>query len=132
MELLYENYPDCPEFRIQLWEILGQIEPDHNTNSDAWYWDVRIEKEEIYQLAKLCDKVLNSDKPADKALWAYAATYIAHLQGDDKKADGYLRTAEKVVKDQNLSDAIKVMRMYIDAQICTYDKAYEQKLFGQL
>ena len=132
MELLYENYPDCPDFRVQLWEIFGQIEPDHNTHSDDWHWDVGVEKEEIYQLAKLCDKVLNGDKPADKALWAYSATFIAHLQGDDKKADGYLRTAEKVVKDQNLSDAIKVMRMYIDAQICTYDKAYEQKLFGQL
>lgn len=43
-----------------------------------------------------------------------------------------LQYDEIVVKDQNLSDAIKVMRMYIDAQICTYDKAYEQKLFGQL
>lgn len=133
MELLYENYPDCPAFRLKLWEILGQIEPNHNIYSDDWWdWDAVVGKDEVIQLGLLCDKVLEGDLPADKALWAYAATFIAHLQGDDKKADSYLKMAEKVVKDQNLSDAIKVMRIYIDAQICTYDKAYEQKLFGQL
>ena len=133
MELLYENYPDCPAFRLKLWEILGQIEPNHDLNSDNWWdWYAPVEKDEVIQLGLLCDKILEGDLPADKALWAYAATFIAHLQGDDKKADRYLRTAEKAVKDQNLSDAIKVMRIYIDAQICTYDKAYEQKLFAQL
>lgn len=133
MELLYENYPDCPTFRLNLWEILGHIEPDRQwDDEDSWYWNWDKEKAEISQLAALCDKVLEGDSRADKALWAYAATYIAHLQGDDKKADRYLKTAEKNVKDQNLVDVIKVMRMYIDAQICTYDKAYEQKLFTQL
>lgn len=133
MEMIYENYPDCPGFRLKLWEILGQIEPNHNIYSDDWWdWDAVVGKDEVIQLGLLCDKVLEGDLPADKALWAYAATFIAHLQGDDKKADRYLRTAEKAVKDQNLSDAIKVMRIYIDAQICTYDKAYEQKLFAQL
>ncbi len=133
MEMIYENYPDCPEFRLKLWEILGQIEPNHNIYSDDWWdWDAVVGKDEVIQLGLLCDKVLEGDLPADKALWAYAATFIAHLQGDDKKADRYLRTAEKTVNDQNLADAIKVMRIYIDAQICTYDKAYEQKLFAQL
>ena len=133
MEMIYENYPDCPEFRLKLWEILGQIEPNHNIYSDDWWdWDASVGKDEVIQLGLLCDKVLEGDLPADKALWAYAATFIAHLQGDDKKADRYLRTAEKTVNDQNLADAIKVMRIYIDAQICTYDKAYEQKLFTQL
>ena len=131
MALLYENFPDCPEFRRKLWEILGRIEPDRDWNNDShWRWDDN--RNEINELATLCDKVLEGDLPADKALWAYAATYIAHLQGDDKKADRYLKTAENTVKDQNLADAIKVMRIYIDAQISTYDKAYEQKLFAQL
>ena len=133
MELIYENYPDCPEFRLKLWEILGQIEPNHNIYTDDWWdWDAVVGKDEVVQLGLLCDKVLEGDLPADKALWAYAATFIAHLQGDDKKADRYLSTAEKAVKDKNLADAIKVMRIYIDAQICNYDKAYEQKLFAQL
>lgn len=133
MELLYEVYPNCPGFRLKLWEILGPIEPNHNMISDEWYdWDAVIEKEEVNQLALLCDKVLDGDLPADKALWAYSACYIAHLQGDDKKAERYLKIAENTVKDQNLADAIKVMRIYIDAQICTYDKTYEQKLFAQL
>ena len=133
MEMIYENYPDCPEFRQKLWEILGQIEPNHNIYSDDWWdWDASVGKDEVIQLGLLCDKVLEGDLSADKALWAYAATFVAHLQGDDKKADRYLRTAEKTVNDQNLADAIKVMRIYIDAQICSYDKAYEQKLFAQL
>lgn len=131
MALLYESYPDCPEFRRELWEILGHIQPDYDWNDD-WDWGWDDARLEIKELAALCDKVLDGDLPADKALWAYAATYIAHLQGDDQKADRYLITAEKTVKDANLSDAIKVMRIYIDAQISTYDHAYEQKLFGQL
>ena len=133
MGLLYESYPDCPEFRVKIWEILGRIEPDRDWN-DEWQWDWYRdhERKDVEELAALCDKVLNSNLPADKALWAYAATYIAHLKGDDRKADSYLKIAENTVKDQDLSDAIKVMRIYIDAQICTYDKAYEQKLFAQL
>lgn len=133
MELLYESYPDCPAFRLKLWEILGHIAPNCQFDDEnVWHWNWDKEKVEIGQLAALCDKVLEGNSRADKALWAYAATYIAHLQGDDKKADRYLKTAEKNVKDQNLADVIKVMRMYIDAQICNYDYAYEQKLFAQL
>ena len=130
MELLYENYPDCPEFRVDLWQILGHVDPDRRTGEDWFFFEDN--RKEILALGKLCDKVLDGNLLADKALWAYAATYIAHLQGDDKKADRYLKTAESVVKDPNLADAIKVMRIYIDAQICTYNKVYEQKLFGQL
>jgi hypothetical protein len=131
MALLYENYPDCPGFRRELWEILGHIEPNRKWE-DEWCWGWRDDREELNQLADLCDKVINGNLPADKALWAYAATYIAHLKGDDLKADRYLKTAESIVRDQDLSDAIKVMRIYIDAQISRYDKAYEQKLFAQL
>lgn len=132
MELVYENYPNCPRFREMLWKLLGQIEPNLNVNSDAWEWEVDLGKDEFNQLGILCDKVLEGDSRADKALWAYAATFIAHLQGDDRKAERYLKKAENNVKDQNLTDAIKVMRIYIDAQICTYDKTYEQRLFAQL
>lgn len=131
MELLYENYPDCPEFRLKLWQILGRIEPDRNWDDD-WHWSYTDDKDELNELANLCDKVIDGNLPADKALWAYAATYIAHLKGDDQKADRYLKIAESTVRDQNLMDAIKVMRIYIDAQISNYDKAYEQKLFAQL
>ena len=130
MELLYESYPDCPEFRTMLWKILGHIEPDRDWGT-KWQWD-NGEQDDLIRLALLCDKVIQGDKAADKALWAYAATYIAHLQGDDIKADRYMKIAEKTVKDQPLEDAVKVMRMYLDAQLCTYDKAYEQRLFGQL
>lgn len=133
MELLYDAYPDCPDFRLKLWEILGKIEPDRNWEDDyRWDWNRANERAELDQLAILCDRVLSENTNADKALWAYAATYIAHLKGDDMKADRYLKTAENNVKDQSLTDAIKVMRIFIDAQICTYDSAYEQKLFAQL
>lgn len=131
MELLYENYPDCPEFRRKLWELLGHIEPNRKWE-DEWSWGWIDDKGELNELANLCDKVINGSLPADKALWAYAASYIAHLKGDDQKADRYLKIAESTARDQDLSDAIKVMRIYIDAQICKYDRAYEQKLFTQL
>jgi len=133
MELLYEVYPDCPDFRRQIWEILGHVEPNRDWEDDwRWDWIYSDERATIDQLGKLCDRVLNDKTCADKALWAYAATYIAHLKGDDRKADRYLKLAENCVKDRNLSDAIKVMRIFIDSQISTYDKAYEQKLFAQL
>ena len=131
MELLYENYPDYPGFRQKIWEIMGRIEPDRDWEEDYWGWE-KGQKKEIVELAALCDKVLDGDLRADKALWAYTATYIAHLQGDDKKADRYLKIAESTVKDKDFADAVKVMRIYIDAQISTYDKTYEQKLFAQL
>lgn len=131
MELLYEVYPDCPDFRLKLWNILGHVEPGHDWNDD-WHWEWNDSRPEITELGKLCDRVLGENTCADKALWAYAATYIAHLQGHNKEADHYLKTAESTVKDKDLADAIKMMRIYIDAQNSNYDKAYEQKLFVQL
>ena len=130
MGLLYELYPDYPEFHQLLWDILGKIEPDRDWNSD-WGWQDH-KKIEIIQLGMLCDRILSENSNADKALWAYAATYIAHLKGNDNKADRYLKIAEQTVKDQPLSDAIRVMRIFIDAQILPYNTNYEQKLFSQM
>lgn len=129
MELIYETLPDSPYFKKTIQSILGDMEPDN----DWAEYSFDIEPDcVINQLERLCDRVLSEDKVSDPAVWAYTACYISIVKGDDSKADRYLKMAEKTVKDEALEASVKVMRMYIDAQICDYNKAYERKLFEQL
>ena len=132
IELLYETLPDCPHFKQKNQWLLGNVEPNLDWDEFSGYC-FNVEKaKSITQLEELCDRVLKEGRVSDPAMWAYSACYIALIKGDDHKADKYLRIAEKNVKDEALEASVKVMRIYIDAKLCDYNKAYEQKLFGQL
>lgn len=132
MELIYETLPDCPRFKLTIQNLLGHFEPNLDWESLEESWHNAEEINNINQLEKLCDRVLNEGRATEPAIWAYTACYIAHLKGDDRKADQYLSIAEKTVKDESLRASVKVMRIFIDAKLCTYNKVYEQKLFDQL
>ena len=132
MELIYETLPDCPRFKLTIQNLLGHFEPNLDWESLEESWHNAEEISNINQLEKLCDRVLNEGRATEPAIWAYTACYIAHLKGDDRKADQYLSIAEKTVKDESLRASVKVMRIYIDAKLCEYNKSYEQKLFDQL
>lgn len=132
MELLYETLPDCPHFKQKIQWLLGNVEPNLDWDEFCEY-RFHVEKaKSITQLEELCDRVLKEGRVTDPAMWAYTACYIALIKDDDHKADKYLRIAEKNVKDETLEASVKVMRIYIDAKLCDYNKAYEQKLFDQL
>lgn len=132
MELMYETLPDCPHFKRTIQDLLGNYEPNLNWDEFANDWYNAEEYNNVTQLEKLCDRVLLEGRTTEPAIWAYTACYIAHLKGDDHKADQYLKLAEKTVNDKALEASVKVMRIYIDAKLCKYNKAYEQRLFNQL
>lgn len=131
MELMYETLPDNPYYKQTIQHLLGNLEPDLNLNEFADGYRTE-EYNNIIQLEKLCERVLSEGRTTDPAMWAYTACYIAHLKGDDRKADHYLKIAEKTVNDETIEASVKVMRIYIDAKLCEYNKAYEQKLLNQL
>lgn len=132
MELLYETLPDRPHFKQKIQWLLGNVEPNLDWDEFCEY-RFHVEKaKSINQLEELCDRVLKEGRVTDPAMWAYTACYIALIKGDDHKADKYLRIAEKNEKDEVLEASVKVMRIYIDAKLCDYNKAYEQTLFDQL
>lgn len=131
MELMYETLPDNPYYKQTIQHLLGNLEPDLNLNEFADGYRTE-EYNNIIQLEKLCERVLSEGRTTDPAMWAYTACYIAHLKGDDRKADHYLKIAEKTVNDETIEASVKVMRIYIDAKLCEYNKAYEQNLFNQL
>lgn len=129
---MYEALPDCPHFKQKIQWLLGNVEPNLDWDEFCEY-RFHVEKaKSINQLEELCDRVLKEGRVTDPAMWAYTACYIALIKGDDHKADKYLRIAEKNEKDEELEASVKVMRIYIDAKLCDYNKAYEQTLFDQL
>lgn len=68
----------------------------------------------------------------DPAPWLYTCAFLRYMQGQYYVAGNILSRAEKCCNSDFLSDSIRILRILIDAQVSTYNKAYETKLLEEL
>lgn len=79
---------------------------------------------------EMCMKaVKHSKKPAP---WLYTAAFLKNQMGEPYVASNILARAENCDASIFLQESMKVLRILIDAQISTYNKAYEEKLLKDL
>ena len=79
---------------------------------------------------KMCmNAVLHSKDPA---VWLYSAAFLKNQMGQPYVASNILARAENCARTDFIKESIKVLRILIDAQIFTYNKAYERKLLDEL
>ena len=64
--------------------------------------------------------------------WLYTAAVMKNLMGQPYVASNILARAEKLKSDDLLAESKRYLRILLDAQIFTYNKAYEHKLLGEL
>ena len=79
---------------------------------------------------EMCMKAVKySRKPA---AWLYTAAFLKNQMGQPYVASNILARAESIDASPFLKESIKILRILIDAQIQTYNKAYENQLLDDL
>ena len=79
---------------------------------------------------EMCMKAVKHSK--DPAPWLYSAAFLKNQMGQPYVASNILSRAETCAKTDFIKESIKVLRIFIDAQISSYNKAYERKLLDEL
>ena len=74
----------------------------------------------------------NAEESHDPAPWLYTAAFMKYMQSEYHTAQELISKAEKCCSSQFMSDSIRILRILIDAEVSTYNKAYETKLLEDL
>lgn len=121
LEYLSYHFPDNPYVHSLLQEYITSLEVYYD------YFQENGSTEACYQM---CMKA--SSKSQSPALWLYSAAFLKNQMGQPYVASNILARAENCASTDFIKESIKVLRILIDAQIFTYNKAYERKLLDEL
>lgn len=121
LEYAATHCPDDPSIIGILQEYITRVE---------YYGDFNERNGLVDACYDICMKaVKHSKKPA---AWLYTAAFLKNQMGQPYVASNILARAEQCDASIFLKESIRVLRILIDAQIYPYNKAYENKLLGDL
>lgn len=134
LECLATYCPDSPKTRRYIQDMVSRLEPDH-TDPDghvARMHESKVTGHDIDGMIEICLRTPRQTNCRNKQLWFYTAAFLQDLKGDPESASMSLILAESSQGDEFMRESVKVMRIYLDAKLCSYDAAYEARLLSQL
>ncbi len=124
-ELAYQHSPNSKRVEKLLHDFVRRAEPD--------FFDQKHRLTDDHRKTKSLALRIGADpKINNRALWYYAAAFIANLEEHFDEASRILTLAENAPGTQFVKESIKILRMHIDARSLTCNDAYERRLFTQL
>lgn len=136
IDLVYKYAPNSPYIAMTLQWYIRSLEPErglYDEISDSRVLEqAQIRIQCVNELLPFCVAKARAGKDENTAMWYYTAAFLSDLVGQTKQADSYLRLAESCKATKYIGESIKVLRIYLDAKLSTYNSAYEAKLFEQL
>jgi tetratricopeptide (TPR) repeat protein len=121
LEYAVVHCPDDPSIIAILQDYIRNLEV---------YADFHQRNGRVDACYKMCmNAVANSEDPAP---WLYSAAFLKNQMGQPYVASNILARAERCAKTDFIKESIKVLRILIDAQVSTYNQAYERKLLDEL
>lgn len=102
---------------------------DYVTRLEA-YGDFHKEKGTTAACYDMCIRA--SQRSTNPAPWLYSAAFLKNQLGQPYVASNILARAEQLQTTEYLKESMKVLRILIDAQISTYNSAYEHQLLEDL
>lgn len=102
---------------------------DYVTRLEA-YGDFHKERGSTAACYDMC--IIASQRSNNPAPWLYSAAFLKNQLGQPYVASNILARAEQLQTTEYLKESIKVLRILIDAQISTYNSAYEHQLLEDL
>lgn len=121
LEYLSVHCPDEP--------FVLSILQDYVTRLEA-YADFHAKRGTVEACYEMCMKAsARSNSPAP---WLYCAAFLKNQMGQPYVASNILSRAEDCESSSFIKESVKVLRILIDAQISSYNKAYEEKLLKDL
>ena len=117
-------WPDSDRVPGMLQSVVGGFERKSFNTYDV------PDKDEMREYLDICLK--GASNAREPGVWYYSAAFLADLLDDSAKASDILARAEACPGSDFLDGSVRVLRMYLDAKTCTYDKAYKDRLFAQV
>lgn len=128
IENIYKYEPNCAAFPELLQKFVNSAEPIGYVFED----EEQTVTDEHRRLKTLAGRIAQEGKTDNPAMWYYTAAFIEDLEGHAAGASRLLAKAEKARGTQFIKESVKVMRIYLDAKLQTYNLAYENRLLNQL
>ena len=126
-----ETIPEYLQYIVSQFELWGSCEFSYTERMDTSFI-YPIYREKFNEIYNLSVQMTKTSTYRNKAMWAYTAAYLADLDAKPHEAWKYIQIASENNTTGFLKESIRVMRMYLDAKVSIYDKAYEERLYADL
>lgn len=143
LECINKYAPDSRQIPEILQDVIADLEPwggwdcsykyrrDTSLVANPIHYYESLDKASFDKVFSLAKKMIKTPS-SDKALWYYTAAFLADLDAKSQEAWGYIQQASKYPASEYLEGSIRVMKMYLDAKVSTYNSAYEARLYKDL
>ena len=140
LECINRYAPDSQQIPSILQNMIEDMEPWGNWDYSYEYRrDTSLVADQRYasdianfnKLYNLANK-MTVHPSSDKAVWHYTAAFLADLDARSVEAWQHIQKASQYQASDYLKASIRVMKMYLDAKVSTYDAAYESRLLADL
>lgn len=145
----------CSDNHAQMWEEVFRENPNSPffvdvmqsllTHLDNRYFDkmtqdygykaswLKNDMEQLNTALKTAIRATKDHRVKDKAIWYYSAAALLDSKGDVSRALSYAKRGKVYCKKGSFMDnSMRVLRIYLEAQMCTYDSAYIVRLADDL
>lgn len=137
----------CSENHAQMWEEVFRENPNSPffvdvmqsllTHLDNRYFDkmtqdygyeeswLKDDMEQLDTALRIAKRATKDNRVKDKAMWYYSVAALLDSKGDAAQALAYAKSGKSYCKKGSFMDnSMRVLRIYLEAQICDYDSAY--------
>ena len=129
-ELIYQYTPDDTWLITEMQRRIHKMELDFKSR---WAKSESRFKSECQTLYPLVRRICSEKRCRDMAPWYYTCAYLLNGQGKTDQAWTYIKKAEKAAKNQELQEAIRVLRIMLWVkQTPQYDIQFENQFFHEL
>lgn len=130
---VYRANPNSPFFKDVMQSLLTHFD---NKYLDKMRYCYRFSEkgleDDIVQLdnaLRIALKAIKDRRVKDKAMWYYSAAALLDVKGETKVALSYAVKGKEHCKHGTFMEwTMRVMRMYLEAQVCRYDSVYIERL----
>lgn len=123
--------PEILQRIISGFEPWGAIEYSYEYRRDSTMVS-ECDRKLFDKLYKLAVDMTKSKSPANKAAWCYSAAFLADLDAKPYDAWIYIRQASRYPVSEYIQESIRIMKMYLDSKVSSYNSAYERRLYDDL
>ena len=123
--------PEILQWVVADCEPWGSADYTHRHRMDTTMVN-SIDRELFDKLYRLSTKMTQQPDSKNKAVWCYTSAFLSDLDAKPYEAWRYIKLATQCPASDYMKESIRVMKMYLDAKVSTYDSAYESRLFNDL
>lgn len=132
MELIFDKSPNSP----LILDYLSRIMERSEYRFKSWYTPATFLKSDeakiVNHLLAFSERAANDTRVDNPSVWHYTSAMLQIFRGEMKRASQSLSRAEQCRNTPYLDESIRVMRIYLDAQLRPCDESYQEWLVEQV